>query len=219
MTDIITQKTKTLEFACKHKYSNMIKIILKECPSKIDYSKSSAILYACKYGSIEIVDQLISDGASLYQDITTDETYDIIKKSRSGPITGLFVAVICKHYSLVESTIRDLQRPVHNKFHPLFKLCMDEASKQGKLDYVAKFLNLMTALPITLPAEEKTEEKIIDSNDLCIVCANRKVATIIVPCGHSKLCVTCSRELVLTHKNTKCPCCRQKITQIIKIFK
>jgi len=55
--------------------------------------------------------------------------------------------------------------------------------------------------------EEKEEEK------LCKICFEEEIDTVITPCGHVAICLGCSKGLVL------CPMCRNKINQVIKMFK
>jgi hypothetical protein len=66
---------------------------------------------------------------------------------------------------------------------------------------------------IVMEEKEGVEEK----KD-CMICVNKKIATIIIPCGCSKLCITCSRDLVLKYGHKKCPCCNGKINKIMKVF-
>lgn len=54
--------------------------------------------------------------------------------------------------------------------------------------------------------------------ELCSICFERKKCCTIVDCGHSGLCVTCSRKIVLSDKK-ECPFCRCKIEEgIIKTY-
>ncbi len=57
---------------------------------------------------------------------------------------------------------------------------------------------------VTGPAEE-----------LCVVCIDRKRATVCLPCGHTCLCVTCSR--VQPMRRT-CVICRTPLTEIKRLY-
>lgn len=76
---------------------------------------------------------------------------------------------------------------------------------------------------VEIPKEE--EESIIKDENvpdelICVVCAERKINTVILDCRHSKLCIHCSRTIMSSNKNKKkCPICRKIIEKgIIKIF-
>lgn len=70
---------------------------------------------------------------------------------------------------------------------------------------------------IKVPDEYPEEEKVNEENDLCSICMERKIVTVIVDCGHRCLCVTCSRTYQ-NHDNPQCPICRKNITHIIKTY-
>jgi hypothetical protein len=65
--------------------------------------------------------------------------------------------------------------------------------------------------PIITDASDTQNEE-----DLCKICFSRNIVTACVPCGHSVMCVTCSREL---NEKNGCPLCRSEITQILRIRK
>ena len=103
--------------------------------------------------------------------------------------------------------------------------CMSTAMSDKNLDWVQKFLTILTpSAPMVvckLPNAEKDEKLNSDvkESELCIICKERASCTVITDCGHSNLCVTCARNLVLVQKYDKCPTCRKQMTNIIKIFK
>ncbi len=75
---------------------------------------------------------------------------------------------------------------------------------------------------IKVPDEEKEEdikeEDKISEELICKICESKKVNTVVLNCGHSRMCISCSREWVIKQKNKKCPFCREDIKKIIKKF-
>lgn len=51
----------------------------------------------------------------------------------------------------------------------------------------------------------------------CSICLSEKVSTIILPCRHFCICMDCSKNLV--ENTNKCPICRQKIGQLVRIYR
>lgn len=61
---------------------------------------------------------------------------------------------------------------------------------------------------------ETTEgETVDDDSNLCKVCFENKVDSVILECGHSISCFSCGRSLRI------CPICRRPITRVIRIFR
>ena len=52
----------------------------------------------------------------------------------------------------------------------------------------------------------------------CVICMERPVCKVLVPCGHPCLCNVCSRDEALGQLRQKCPECRQVFTQVIRFF-
>lgn len=52
----------------------------------------------------------------------------------------------------------------------------------------------------------------------CVVCWERPVCKLLVPCGHPCLCEVCSTEQGLKKLKRKCPECRQPIKQAVKFY-
>jgi hypothetical protein len=74
----------------------------------------------------------------------------------------------------------------------------------------------------TVPdAEEEEEVLAIDEKDACVVCMERVVSTVGVPCGHCFGCVACSRQLRNSTefgKQIPCPICKKMLSSIMKTY-
>jgi len=73
---------------------------------------------------------------------------------------------------------------------------------------------------IKLP--DKEDEISVNPDDfkpeeICNICMERKINTVIVDCGHRIFCISCSRQYKDDASPT-CPICRKEITHIIKIY-
>lgn len=68
--------------------------------------------------------------------------------------------------------------------------------------------------------ESTIKDESVAEEVLCIICSERRINTVILDCRHSKMCVTCSRRIMLGEiEQRKCPVCREEIKKgIIKIF-
>ncbi len=53
------------------------------------------------------------------------------------------------------------------------------------------------------------------AEELCVVCMDRRRATVCLPCGHMCLCVTCSRVQPLRRT---CVICRTPLTEIKRLY-
>ena len=67
------------------------------------------------------------------------------------------------------------------------------------------------------PSAEK-EKKPKSSTKQCVVCLERDVRRIVLPCGHPCLCEVCSTEQGLRKLRRKCPECRGAIKEAVTIF-
>ncbi len=72
--------------------------------------------------------------------------------------------------------------------------------------------------PVEYPDEWLEEPEDSEVANLCIICADRAVATVIVDCGHMCLCVHCSRFLSQDSLEPKCPKCRCQYKKIVRTF-
>lgn len=71
-----------------------------------------------------------------------------------------------------------------------------------------------SSLPDPIENEESANDKEIE----CVVCLDRGVKTVLYPCNHSILCVSCSLILGVNNKESKCPKCRNPIKKIKRIY-
>jgi len=67
--------------------------------------------------------------------------------------------------------------------------------------------------------EEVAETEIIKpGTKMCVVCMDRAVSRVLVPCGHTILCAGCGSQQGLSRIDYKCPECRADVEQAIRIF-
>lgn len=50
----------------------------------------------------------------------------------------------------------------------------------------------------------------------CVICCSAQVEAALVPCGHNLFCMECA--LNLKSKDSPCPVCQEKVTQVLKII-
>jgi hypothetical protein len=55
----------------------------------------------------------------------------------------------------------------------------------------------------------------VDGRETCIICQERPADTMVLPCGHSIVCVTCSKGLAKTGDARNCVQCRQRIDEVL----
>lgn len=68
---------------------------------------------------------------------------------------------------------------------------------------------------LQLPNPEPNEKIVENENDMCIICMERKIKTIIMDCGHRCLYITCCQQYKI---KDQCPICRKEMTHIIKTY-
>lgn len=51
-----------------------------------------------------------------------------------------------------------------------------------------------------------------NESELCIICFESKINTVLLECGHRAVCLLCAEKLF------ECPMCREKITRVIRIY-
>lgn len=49
--------------------------------------------------------------------------------------------------------------------------------------------------------------------DQCIICCEKERDALYMPCKHNAACLACSKQL------DRCPCCKQPIEELVKIYK
>lgn len=69
---------------------------------------------------------------------------------------------------------------------------------------------------ISIPAAEP-ELECEENQTPCIICYANQVRTTVLNCGHTNMCISCARKLVLGGAD-KCPTCKQTIHKIIRIY-
>lgn len=58
-----------------------------------------------------------------------------------------------------------------------------------------------------------TDEETEESTAQCTICLTNKKCVVSSPCGHIVSCVSCAKQL-----QPKCPMCRARINQLVKVF-
>jgi hypothetical protein len=53
----------------------------------------------------------------------------------------------------------------------------------------------------------------VDDHDLCVICMDNRINTVMVPCGHFCICHPCAREL-----SHVCPICRSHVQMVQRIY-
>ena len=60
-----------------------------------------------------------------------------------------------------------------------------------------------------------TGEQESDANELCILCFDKRIDTMIKPCNHMILCQGCTKDL--GEKSMVCPKCRTRIESLVSL--
>jgi hypothetical protein len=74
---------------------------------------------------------------------------------------------------------------------------------------------------IAVPEPEKNkEEESIREGQECVVCMARAKNTVIIDCGHSCMCVSCSIDVAGGKEvgKVKCPICQVEVTRILRVY-
>jgi Zinc finger, C3HC4 type (RING finger) len=69
---------------------------------------------------------------------------------------------------------------------------------------------------VTKTSRFKIEKTEVSQNGLCIVCLDSPVEAACIPCGHMAGCLACFKKIEA--KSKKCPVCRAKVDQVVKIY-
>eukprot|EP01137_Pigoraptor_chileana_P004547 Opistho-2@46333 len=76
------------------------------------------------------------------------------------------------------------------------------------------------SIPNAVVDEAIYEELPLGAIGGCVACLNRIVCTVVVPCGHACMCITCARELVLTTTGAvrSCPLCKCQMQSVLRLY-
>ena len=58
-----------------------------------------------------------------------------------------------------------------------------------------------------------------ERGEKCVICWTNPKDSIFYPCGHQCLCFECSQRFKKEAKHQVCPICRNRIKDIIRVFK
>jgi hypothetical protein len=78
---------------------------------------------------------------------------------------------------------------------------------------------------VTLPyATASDSVQVPDGEQACIVCTQLPCTVVIVPCGHSNVCLPCLYNLfqaaaATNHVSATCPTCRAQVAQVIRLYR
>jgi hypothetical protein len=70
----------------------------------------------------------------------------------------------------------------------------------------------------TMQSTTTMEEQVAPLAKVCVVCLERPVCRLLVPCGHPCLCQVCSTEQGLKKLRHKCPECRSAIRETVVFY-
>lgn len=57
------------------------------------------------------------------------------------------------------------------------------------------------------------------NSDTCVICLSNKKEIVFYPCGHQCLCLDCSKRFQDQARHMICPICRNRIKDMIKVYK
>lgn len=63
-----------------------------------------------------------------------------------------------------------------------------------------------------------SNQRTISTTKQCVICMERNVSHVLIPCGHPCLCNHCASDITLTRMKWKCPECRTNVYQAMKFF-
>lgn len=183
------------------------------------------MIYACSRGHYGFVKNMIQTPGML-KNLFVEVEYKYDKK------IALLECVNGKYYNLVDLLLVSCAGYIAAHKPSLVKLfnrCATICINDNAYEHAQKFLSILNPpaikkslkIKISCIVPAACDEEIVPSEaaDIkkCIICAERRVSTVVVPCGHSMMCVHCSRELIAKN-HTNCPNCKTTMTQIIRIF-
>jgi hypothetical protein len=118
-------------------------------------------------------------------------------------------------HDLQELRMRELQKEKNLK--ALYQKKLDEETLLTN-----NFNNLIHKITNRLKEKESDhgEKDDIDLDDNeCLICGVNKINAVVSPCGHSNFCHDCITDYKKNFSVKGCPCCRQQIELIIKMFR
>ena len=75
---------------------------------------------------------------------------------------------------------------------------------------------LKEALPQKPDAQEGDKDNLlIEEEELCIICMEKKIDTLIRPCNHMNLCHKCAGDL--RSQSMVCPICKERMDSFVKL--
>ena len=84
----------------------------------------------------------------------------------------------------------------------------------GKLDLDLRNFNNDGGDGLIASSEESlNNENIEEQEDICAVCYDNRIDTVLLPCKHQHLCYDCSTKV------EDCPTCRSKISERIQVYR
>ena len=148
--------------------------------------------------------------------VTNERIYNLIefyyKKKKENKNSKLVIRKEKKNYLIKENEQILYEK---NKLLEEKIIMIEKEREEDNIELIRQMSLLTMKQKISLPEEEINELDTKEGEKECIICNERCVKTVIVDCGHSILCVTCSRTL---KDKPQCPLCRVEITKIIKIY-
>ncbi len=106
--------------------------------------------------------------------------------------------------SFLQKEVKELRKEIH-------KICNNNANSIITINN--KYIETR-GINNTTKIYKITDTDDIPEEEMCIICYNSTLKNeVLVPCGHTQFCNKCIKDI------TKCPLCRQAVTQIIKIYK
>jgi hypothetical protein len=106
----------------------------------------------------------------------------------------------------------------HPNFLKKLKQTVEENSKNETLmtkclEIVQKVTTLKDLSAEETFLDERIEKK-VEHRNICIICCQRKINKLCLPCSHASTCTECNKTLA----SNKCPVCRTEIDSSLTIF-
>ncbi|TPX56643.1 hypothetical protein PhCBS80983_g04363 [Powellomyces hirtus] len=129
---------------------------------------------------------------------TTQARENTQMSSTEAPIESITRSLAAMGFSLcdIAAAVRDVEGTV------TMDLALDRLVKQSK-------------------AELETPPVLVETTDdsqTCCVCFDGVIKTVLIPCGHTILCLVCATKITRKPVKSKCPKCRGEIAQFVETF-